>query len=68
MYAFQYDFMKNIFNDFKLLFTVTDSLSDEIFNENPYKIFYKHREYFDLSNYSKNSKYFYNNNKKVLDK
>ena len=60
--------MKNIFNDFKLLFTVTDSLSDEIFNENPYKIFYKHREYFHLSNYSKNSKYFYNNNKKVLDK
>ena len=68
MYAFQYDFMKNIFNDFKLLFTVTDSLSYEIFNENPYEIFYKHREYFDLSNYSKNSKYFYNNNKKVLDK
>ena len=68
MYAFQYDFMKNIFNDFKLLFTVTDSLSYEIFNENPYEIFYKHRECFDLSNYSKNSKYFYNNNEKVLHK
>ena len=25
MYAFQYDFMKKIFNDFKLLFTDTDS-------------------------------------------
>ena len=35
MYAFHYDFMKNIFNDFKLLFTDTDSLCYEICNENP---------------------------------
>ena len=32
------------------------------------KNFYEHREYFDLSNYSKNSKYFCNDNKKVLGK
>ena len=32
MYAFHYDFMKNIFNDFKLLFTDTDSLCYEIFD------------------------------------
>ena len=68
MYAFHYDFMKTIFNDFKLLFTDTDSLYYEIFDENPYEPFYEHREYFDLSNYSKNSKYFCNDNKKVLGK
>ena len=37
MYAFHYDFMKNIFNDFKLLFTETDSLCYEICNECPYE-------------------------------
>ena len=35
MYAFHYDFMKTIFNDFKLLFNDTDSLYYEIFDENP---------------------------------
>ena len=68
MYAFHYDFMKKIFNHFKLLFTDTDSLCYEICNENPYEKFYEHREYLDLSNYSKKSKYFCNNNKKVLGK
>ena len=37
MYAFHYDFMKKNFNDFKLLFTDTDSLCYEICNENPYE-------------------------------
>ena len=68
MYTFHYDFMKNIFNDFKLLFTDTDSLCYEIFNENPYEKFYEHREYFHLNNYSKNSKSFGNDNKKILGK
>ena len=35
---------------------------------NPYENFYEHKEYFDLSNYSKHSKYFCNDNKKVLGK
>ena len=48
MYAFQYDFMKKIFNGFKLLFTDTDSLFYEICDENPYEKFYEHREYFYL--------------------
>ena len=52
MHAFPYDFMKKIFNDFKLLFTDTDSLCYEICNENTYEKFYEHGEYFDLSNYS----------------
>ena len=37
IYSFHYDFMKNIFNNFKLLFTDTDSLCYEICNENPYE-------------------------------
>ena len=56
MYVFYIDFMKKIFNDFKLLFTDTDSLC--------YEKFYEHREYSDSRYYSKNSKYFCNNNKK----
>ena len=50
------------------MFTDTDSLCYEICNENPYEKFYEHREYFDLSNSSKKSKYFCNDNKKVLGK
>ena len=68
MYSFHYDFMKNIFNYFKLLFTDTDSLCYETCDENPYENFYEHKEYFDLSNYSKDSKYFCNDNEKVLAK
>ena len=60
--------MKKIFNDFKLLFTDTDSLCYKICDENPYEKFYEHRKYLDFTNYSKNSKYFCNDNKKVLDK
>ena len=68
MYTFHYHFVKNILHDFKFLFTDTDSLCYEIFNENPSESFYEYREYFDLSNYYKNSKSFGNNNKKVLGK
>ena len=68
MYVFNYDFMRNIFNDFKLLFTDTDSLCNKICNEKPYEKLHEHREYFDLSNYPKNNKYFCNDHKKVLGK
>ena len=40
MYAFAYDFMKNTFNDLKLLFTDTDILR----YENPNEKFYERRE------------------------
>ena len=43
MYGFHYDFMKKIFNDFKLLFTDTDSLCSEICNENLYEKFIEHK-------------------------
>ena len=68
MYSIHYDVMKKIFNDFKLLFTDTESLCYQICDKNPYEKVYEHRECFDLSNYSKNSKCFCNDNKKVLSK
>ena len=68
MYAFYYDFMKKNFNNFKLLFTDTDSLCYEICDENPYEKFYEHKKYFDLSSYSENNKYFCNIIKKYLAK
>ena len=43
-------------------------LNCEICNQNHYEKFYEQREYFDLTNYSKNGKYFCNDNKKVLSK
>ena len=53
MHAFYYDLIKTIFNDFKFLFTDTDSSCYERCHENPYEKFDEHREYFELSNYSK---------------
>ena len=43
MYTFNYEFMKKNSNNFKLLFTDTDSLCYEICDENPYEKFYEHR-------------------------
>ena len=59
--------MKNKFNIFNLLFTDTQSLCYQS-NEYFYEIMYQHKEIFDLSNYPENSKYFCNDNKKVLGK
>ena len=47
--------------------TDTDSFIYEI-SENPHEIMHQHKEFFDLSNYPRNSKYFCNDNKKVLRK
>ena len=68
MYDFHYNIMKNTFNNFNLLFTDTDSLCYEICDESPYETFYENRKHFDFSNYSKKSKYFCGDNKKVLAK
>ena len=59
--------MKNKFNIFNLLYTETHSLCYQS-NEYFYEIMYQHKEIFDLSNYPENSKYFCNNDKKVLGK
>ena len=52
MYDFHYNFIKKNFSA-QLLFTDTDSLTYEIKSENVYKEFYKWKDLFDFSNYSK---------------
>ena len=50
------------------MFTDTDSLTYEIKSENIYEEFYKWKDLFDFSNYSKDSKFFGETNKKVIGK
>ena len=51
-----------------MLFTDTDSLTDEIKSENVYKDFYKWKDLFDFSDYSKDSTFYDDSNKKVIGK
>ena len=67
MYYFHYKFIKKNFNA-ELLLTDTESLTYEIKSENVYEEFYKWKDLFDFSNYSKDSKFFDNTNKKVIGK
>ena len=67
MNKFHYDFMKKNSDSVNTLVTDTDSFIYEI-SENPHEIMHQHKEFFDLSNYPRNSKYFCNDNKKVLRK
>ena len=64
MYKFYYGFVKKKCKNPILLFTDTDSLCFET-EENFYKIMLVHKEFFDLSNFPKDSKYFCNDNNKV---
>ena len=67
MYDFHYNFIKKNIN-IKLLFTDTDSLTYEIKSKNVYEDFFKWKDLFDFSNYSKDSKFFDDANKKVIGK
>ena len=67
MYDFHYNFIKKNFNT-ELLFTDTDSLTYETKSENVYEDFFKWKHLFDFSNYSKDSKFLDDTNKKVIDK
>ena len=67
MYDFHYKFIKMNF-DAELLFTDTDSVTYEIKSENVSEEFFKWKDLFDFSNYSKDSKLFYETNKKVIGK
>ena len=67
MYDFHYNFIKRDF-DAELLFTDTNGLTYEIKSENVFKEFFKWKDLFDFSNYSKDSKFFDKTNKKVIRK
>ena len=62
MYDVHYNFIVKNFNA-ELLFTDTDSLTYEIKSENVYKEFYKWKDFFDVSNYSKDSRFYDDTNK-----
>ena len=64
MYDFHYNFIKKNFNA-EFLFTDTDSLTYEIKSEDG---FFKWKDLFDFSNYSKDSKFYDDANKKVIGK
>ena len=67
MYDFHYNFIKKNFNA-ELLFTGSDSLTYEIKSENVYEQFFKWKDLFDFSYYSKDSKFFDDTNKNVIGK
>ena len=51
-----------------MLFTDTDSLCYHIKTDDAYRDFFLDRDLFDNSDYDKSSKFFFNNNKKVIGK
>ena len=57
MYEFYYDFLKQKCETFKLLNMDTDSFIIEVVGESFGDIMLENKELFDLSNFSKNSKY-----------
>ena len=61
------NFIKSNFHA-ELLFTDTDSLAYKIKSKNVYEDFFKWKDLFDFSNYSKDSKFYDNTNKKVIGK
>ena len=68
MYEFHYDYIKNkCGNDSRLLFTDTDSLTNEIKTEDVCEDFSNNKDMFDFGNYSTKSKYD-NSNKLVFGK
>ena len=69
MYDFHYNFIKKKYGDLaKLLFGDTDSLCYQIFTDDVYEDFDCHRDLFDNSDYNKDSKYYFDTNKKVIGK
>ena len=57
MYDFHYNFIKKSFNT-ELLFTDTNSLTYEKKKKNVYEEFFKWKDLFEFSNYSKDSIFF----------
>ena len=67
MYHFHYSFIKKRF-DAEFLFAGTGSLTYEIKSKDVYEEFFKHKHFFDFINYSEDSKFFDQANKKIIGK
>ena len=67
MYDFHYNVIKKHF-DAALLFTDTESLTYEIKSKDVYEKIFNWKDLFDFRNYSKDSKFFNDINKKVIGK
>ena len=67
MYEFHYSFIKKYF-DAELLFTDTDSLTYETKSKDVFEELFKHKHWFNFSNYPQDSKFFDLTNKKVIAK
>ena len=63
MWDFHYNFIEKNF-DTELLFTDTDSLTYKIKSKTFFEKFFKWKDLFDFSSYSKDSKFFDETNKK----
>ena len=68
MFDFHYNYIVKEYDNYKLLFSDTDSFCYHLETKNIYEDMYNDRHLFDLSNYSKHSKYFSEDNKKVIGK
>ena len=69
MYDFHYNYIRKIYTDCQLLFTDTDSLFYHIKTERDvYEDFWLDRNLFDNSDYPESSKFFFNDNKKIIGK
>ena len=69
MYDFHYNFIKKKYGErARLLFTDTDSLCYHILTDDVYEDLYNHKDMFDNSDYSKSSKFYFDENKKVIGK
>ena len=68
MYQFYYNYVLKTFDNVRLLFTDTDSLVYGIKGVNVYDQCFKDNHLFDFSEYSKDSVYYDDSNKKVLGK
>ena len=67
MYDFHYNFIKKKYGDRAiLLFTDTDSLCYIIITDDVYQDLFNHRDMFDNSDYCKSSKFYFDENKKVI--
>ena len=67
MYDFHYNFIKAKYGDrARLLFTDTDSLCYIIQTDDVYEDLCNHKDMFDNSDYKKSSKFYFDENKKVI--